>query len=115
MINMSIVEGRIVDKLILQSSASGVEYVNFTLASKRNYSDETDFIDCVCFKNRAKSLAQYMKRGNRIIVTGAIQTKRYLGKDGNLRKSTRIVVETISYPDKKKCEMNIDDVAIPEE
>lgn len=115
MINMSILEGRIVDDLTLKSSASGVEFINFTLASKRNYSEETDFIDCVCFKNKAKSLAKFMKKGNRITVTGTIQTKRYLDKNGNFRKSTRIVVETISYPDKKNYEMNIDDVAIPEE
>ena len=114
MINMSIIEGRIVEDLELKTAANGVEYIKFTLASKRNYSENSDFIDCICFKNKAKNLFQYMKKGSRITVTGPIQTNKYQDKNNNSRKSTIIVVETISYPDKKKPELNIDDIAIPE-
>lgn len=114
MINVAVIEGRIVQNLELKKGANEKEYVLFTLASERSFSEETDFIDCICFGNVAKNLCQYMKKGSRIIVSGEIETNTYTDKNEAFHKSTKIVVNEISYPDKKNTDFNVDDIEIPE-
>lgn len=66
--------------------------VNFTLAVDR-FKDATDFINCVAWEKRAETLAQYVKKGDRLAIAGRIQTRSYEDKDGNKRVATEVYVE----------------------
>ena len=52
--NSVVLSGRLVRDPKLEKSANGIPYTNFTIAVKRNYGDEVDFIDCSAFRGIAE-------------------------------------------------------------
>lgn len=81
-------------------------YAKFTLAVPRKLDKEkTDFIDCVAFGRMSETISKYVEKGQRIIVTGALQIDNYKDKEGNNRKSVVINVDDfyfIEYIKKEK-------------
>jgi single-strand DNA-binding protein len=63
----------------MKYSPNGVAITRFTLAVERLFKDkssgkrEVDFIKCVAWRESAKIVALYCKRGSQIGVTGRIQ------------------------------------------
>ena len=59
----------------------------YTLAVDRRYRKdgkaETDFISCVSFGKNAEFAEKYLKKGLKILVSGRIQTGRYVNQEGN--------------------------------
>lgn len=75
--------------------------VRFTLAVDRDYKDserktQTDFISCAAFKNNANFMSQYISKGNRVAVTGAIRTGSYQKDDGTKVYTTDVYVEHVN-------------------
>lgn len=101
MLNLSILQGRIVAKPELEKSSNEKEFCKFTLAVQRMNNDDVDFIDCVCFNKVAINLCNYINKGDKLIVTGKIQTQSYTDNKDIKRKSTVIIAQQIHYPDKK--------------
>lgn len=73
----------------------------FSIAVNRPYSKtkekEVDFLNCVAFGKTAENIGKYFVKGNKIGISGRIQTNRYQDKDGNNRTSTDIVVEDFEF------------------
>ena len=73
----------------------------FSIAVARPYSKskerETDFINCVAFGKTAENIGKYFVKGNKIGISGRIQTNRYQDKDGNDRTATDVVVEDFEF------------------
>ncbi len=86
-------------------SAEPLAITRFAIAVDRpfarrnnNDSDKTvDFLNCVCFGKRGETIGQYFRKGNRIAVTGRIQTGEYTDQSGNKRYTTDIVVEDFEF------------------
>lgn len=102
MINNSVIMGRLTATPELKSTPSGTEVSSFTIAVERNYAKQgeerqTDFIDCVAWRNTAEFITRYFQKGDMIAVTGYIQTRNYEDKNGNKRKATEIVVNQASF------------------
>lgn len=60
--------------------------VQFTVAVDRPYKDadgnkQTDFINCVAWSHQANYLNKYAHKGDRVGVSGSIQTRLYKDKD----------------------------------
>lgn len=95
--------GRLTKNIELTKSNAGSEYARFTLAVQRKGSkDVTDFIDCVAFSNIAKALEKYTEKGNRLIVTGALQLNTFEDKDKVKRTTVSIIVDDFYFVDFKK-------------
>lgn len=75
----------------------------FTLAVDRKFKkDETaDFISCVSFGKTAEFISKYFQKGNRIAVTGRIQTGSYTNKDNQKVYTTDVVVEEAEFCESK--------------
>lgn len=83
-------------------SQSGSTYAKFTLAVNRQFKDKdgskkADFINCVAFGKTAEVLAQYTQKGSQIGVEGSLQVSNYKDKDGAIKYSTQVVVESIEF------------------
>lgn len=78
-------------------------YARFSLAVPRKLDKEaTDFFDCVVFGRVAEALAKYCKKGNRIIVTGTIQTGSYKNKDGVNIKTYTVLADDFYFTENAK-------------
>ncbi len=79
----------------LTETASGVKICRFTIAVNRNYTTDgerkTDFFNCVAWRGLAESVARYVHKGDRIAITGSIETRTYEDSDGK-----KAVIEIIA-------------------
>ena len=95
--------GRLTAKPETRQTESGVARSTFTLAVPRTYNrDETDFINCVAWRNSAEILDKYCDKGSQIGVTGRIATRTYDAQDGTKRYVTEVVIENITLLGSKK-------------
>ena len=72
----------------------------FTLAVDRN-TKEADFISCKAFGRTAEFMEQYTRKGQRIGVTGRIQTGSYEGKKGETVYTMDVIVSQVFFADGK--------------
>ena len=61
----------------------------------------TDFFNVVAYGKQAEVVEKYMKKGNRILVTGRIENSTYIRKDGNQVTSPQIIVEELDFVESK--------------
>lgn len=75
--------------------------VKFTVAVGRRFGDETDFFDCVCYGKLAEVINKFFAKGREIIVSGEMQCRKYVAKDGTNRYPWSLVVSTFDFCGKK--------------
>ena len=71
------------------------------LRNRQDGDPTADFISCVCFGKRGENIGQYFHRGNRIAVSGRIQTGSYTDQQGNKRYTTDVVVDDFEFVESK--------------
>lgn len=103
--NTSLV-GRLTKDPDLRYTPNGVAVANFTIAVNRPFTDqqgnrEADFINCVVWRRPAENLANFMKKGSQIGVTGRIQTRTFEGQDGKTVFVTEVVADQIAFLESK--------------
>lgn len=74
--------GRITKDPDLRISPSGVKLVKFTLAVDNPKSRQTDYIPCTAFEQTASFMGNFVKKGNRLAVSGHIQAQLKEDRDG---------------------------------
>ncbi len=74
----------------------------FSLAVDRVGSEETDFIRCKAFEATAEFAEKYLTKGQRVGISGRLQTGKYDDKEGVTRYTTEVIVERITFADSKK-------------
>lgn len=102
MLNMIIVQGRVVKKPELRVTQSGTSVASFTLAVERDYTAqgrerETDFIDVNAWSQKAEFVEKYFDKGSMAIVSGRLQIRNWTDKDRNKRRSAEIVADHIYF------------------
>ncbi len=107
MLNNLSIQGRLTHDLELRRTPSGVSVVSFSIATERNYSDDSgqrpvDFIDCTAWRGTAEFLAKYFAKGDLVLLDGEIQTRAYTDKKGDRRKATEVVVGNAYFCGAKK-------------
>lgn len=93
--------GRFTAKPELRETTSKTQVSRFILAVRR-MKEETDFISCVAFNKTAETITKYFDKGSQIGIDGRIQTGSYDDKDGNKVYTTDVIVESITFLDKKE-------------
>lgn len=98
MINNVVLVGRTTKDPELRYTPSNVAVATFSLAVNRNFKDanserETDFINCVIWRQPAENLANWAKKGALIGITGRIQTRSYENQQGQRVYVTEVVAE----------------------
>lgn len=102
MLNKIIIQGRLTRDVELRRTGTGTAVASFTLAVDRDFGDkETDFIECVAWKNTAEFVEKYFSKGRMAVVVGRLQIRSWNDKDGNKRKTAEIVAESVYFGDSK--------------
>lgn len=98
MLNSVCLVGRLTRDPELRYTPSNIAVATFSLAVNRNFKDangerETDFINCVIWRQQAENLANWAKKGALIGITGRIQTRSYENQQGQRVYVTEVVAE----------------------
>ena len=97
--NIAILMGRMARDPELRYTSGGKAYTNFTLAVQKT-KDEAEFIDCVAWEKAAENIAEYFRKGNRILINGKIITSTY-ESNGEKRKSVKVQAFSFEFIDSK--------------
>ena len=105
MLNKAILMGRLTRDPELRYTPANVAVASFTLAVDRNFKNDgeiqTDFIDIVCWRQRAEFVSKYFHKGQLVVASGSIQTRTWKDKEGNNRKSFEIVAEDVYFAESR--------------
>ena len=105
--NKVILMGRLTRDPEVRYSAgeNSMAIARYTLAVDRRFKRDgeatADFISCVAFGRAAEFAERYFRQGNRIVVSGRIQTGSYTNRDGNKVYTTDVVVEEQEFAESK--------------
>lgn len=107
MLNHITIMGRLVRDPELRRTGSGIAVASFTVAVDRDFSGkdsekETDFIDCVAWRNTGEFISKYFTKGRMIVVSGRLQIRNWNDKDGNKRRSAEVIADSCYFGDSKK-------------
>lgn len=107
MLNHIVIMGRLTREPELRRTASGVAVASFTLAVERDMKSkegekETDFIDCVAWRNTAEFVSKYFSKGRMAVVSGRLQIRGWTDKEGNKRRTAEVVADNVYFADSKK-------------
>lgn len=91
--------GRLTRDPEVRNTTSGMTVASFSLAVERDFASngakETDFINCVAWRNPGEYAAKYFKKGSLVAVAGRLQIKNWEDKDGNKRSTPEVVVDNL--------------------
>lgn len=110
MLNHITIMGRLTKDPELRRTGSGVAVTSFTVAVDRDFASkdsgerETDFIDCVAWRQTGEFVSKYFEKGRMAVVSGRLQIRSWTDKDGNKRRTAEIVADNVYFGDSKKSE-----------
>lgn len=108
MLNHIVIMGRLTRDPELRYTQSNTPVTSFRVAVDRDFAPrdggerQTDFIDCVAWRNQAEFVSKYFQKGSMIIVSGRLQIREYTDKDGNRRTAAEIVAENIHFGESRR-------------
>ena len=99
--------GRLTKAPELRYTAQGTPVTSFTLAVDRDYQGggnerQTDFIDCVAWRQTAEFVSKYFTKGSMAIVTGRLQIRDWEDKNGGKRRSAEVMADSVYFGESKK-------------
>ncbi len=99
-----ILMGNLTRDIEMRTTPSGQNVANFTLAVSRTWrnqngqsQDQTSFINCVAWGRTGETIAQYVKKGSPLLVSGRLDQRSYDDKDGNKRSVVEVTVEDFTF------------------
>lgn len=106
MLNHIVIMGRLTRDPELRRTGSGVAVTSFTLAvdrdiAQKGHDKETDFIDCVAWRNTAEFVNSYFDKGRMAVVSGRLQIRTWTDKEGNKRKTAEVIADNVYFGDSK--------------
>ena len=130
MINNVVLVGRATREIELKYTSNDLAYANFTLAVNRNFKNqngerEADFINIVIWRQQAENLANWVKKGTLLGITGRIQTRNYENQQGQRVYVTEVVADNFQILEKRDAQAgarklaqqetfsNVDDIDLP--
>lgn len=97
--------GRFTREPEVRYANSGTSIARFNLAVERVFKSEggpeADFISCTAFGKTAEFIEKYFHKGQRIGLTGRIQTGNYAKEDGTKVYTTEVVAERVEFVESK--------------
>ena len=110
--------GRLTRDVDLRMTNSNLAIGRFNVAVDRKLSKEkrieaesnnqptADFISCIAFGRTAENIATYFKKGQRIAVSGHIQTGSYENQQGQRIYTTDVVVDSFDFVESNSSSTN---------
>ena len=110
MLNHITIMGRLTRDPELRRTGSGIAVASFSLAVDRDFSPkdggerETDFIDCVAWRQTGEFVSKYFTKGRMAVVSGRLQIRSWTDKEGNKRRTAEVVADNVYFGDSRRDE-----------
>ena len=108
MLNHIVIMGRLTRDPELRRTGSGVAVTSFSLAVDRDFGNrengerETDFIDCVAWRQTGEFVSKYFTKGRMAVVSGRLQIRNWTDKEGNKRRTAEVIADNVYFGDSKR-------------
>ena len=108
MLNHIVIMGRLTRDPELRRTGSGTAVASFTVAVDRDFGNrengerETDFIDCVAWRQTGEFVSKYFTKGRMAVVSGRLQIRSWTDKDGNKRRTAEVIADNVYFGDSKR-------------
>ncbi len=108
MLNHITIMGRLTRDPELRRTGSGIAVASFTLAVDRDFGGrdggerETDFIDCVAWRQTGEFVSKYFTKGSMAVVSGRLQIRNWNDKEGNKRRTAEVVADNVYFGESKR-------------
>lgn len=119
MLNHITLMGRLTRDPELRYTQSGTAVASFSLAVERDFGSrdggerQTDFIDCVAWRQTGEFVSKYFSKGSMAAVNGRLQIRDWTDRDGNKRRSAEVVVDNVYFCESKKSRDSVGTSAAP--
>ena len=105
--NKIIIHGRLTKDPELKQTRNGISYARFSVAVDRKYKDQSgekqaDFFSCVAWRGLAEVIERYFVKGQEIILSGAMESQKYMDDDGVNRVFWGITVDNFDFCGSKR-------------
>ena len=103
MLNHITIMGRLTRDPELRYTQSQTPVASFTLAVDRDFGSrdggekQTDFIDCVAWRQTAEFVSKYFTKGSMAVVSGRLQIRDWTDREGGKRRSAEVVVDNMYF------------------
>ena len=110
MLNHITIMGRLTRDPELRRTGSGIAVASFTVAVDRDFGGrdggekETDFIDCVAWRQTGEFVSKYFTKGSMIVVSGRLQIRSWTDKEGNMRRTAEVVADNCYFGESRRSE-----------
>ena len=108
MLNHITIMGRLTRDPELRYTQSQTPVASFTLACDRDFGGrdgnerQTDFIDCVAWRQTAEFVSKYFAKGRMAVVSGRLQMRNWTDNQGNKRTNAEVVADNVYFGDSKR-------------
>jgi single-strand DNA-binding protein len=93
--------GRLTKDPELKQTNSGLAVTSFSLAVDRPHvKDTTDFINIVAWRKTAEFCCKYLRKGQKVGVTGVLTSRKYQAQDGTERTIFEVVADGVYFCEK---------------
>ena len=91
----------------LKATQSGYVFCTFTVACTRrikpkNGERETDFINCVAWRERGEFVHKYFHKGSKLAIEGTLQMRSYEAQDGTKRTAYEVLVDNVEFCERRQ-------------
>ena len=105
--NCVVISGNLTRDIEMKQTATGVNTCNFSVAVRRGYKNaeggyDTDFINCVAWRQTAEFIGKYFKKGQAIAIKGVLQTRSWEDAEGKKHFVTEVKADEADFLGAKK-------------
>lgn len=108
MLNHISIMGRLTRDPEMRHTTQGTAVTSFTVAVDRDFQSggerQTDFIDCVAWRQTAEFVSKYFQKGSMAVVSGSLQSRKWTDRDGGKRVNWEIQVENVYFGESRRNE-----------
>ena len=106
-INKIVLTGRLTANPECRYTANNAAVTTFSIAVDRNFKNENgnkdaDFINIVAWNKKAELIHHYLKKGDRVGISGRLQVRKYQNERGENRYVTEVVADEVEFLNSKK-------------
>jgi single-strand DNA-binding protein len=99
--NITVLEGRLTKDPSYEMTTNDNPVTKFNLAVEENYKNNSgeknvNFFRIVAYRERATTLATYLKKGSHVVVTGKLTSRTY-DKDGHKMYVVEVIASNVSF------------------